>query len=112
MSMKKVNIFVVVLFLIVSCSQEKKAQDIVIEEVLTHCDCVSSFYLVMSEINDLIKNKSNLDSSEYLNEKNILESIMHSVDEKCIIYEGEDSDLQSCIQYQDLLEQMEIYGYE
>ena len=37
---------------------------------------------------------------------------MRSIDEKCIVYEGEDSDLQSCIEYQDLLEQMNIYGYE
>lgn len=98
--------------LLVSCVKEKKAKDIVIEEVTTHCDCVSSFYLVISEINTLIKNQSNLDSYEYLKEKNALELIMRSIDEKCIIYEGEDSDLQSCVEYQSLLEQMEIYGYE
>ena len=80
--------------------------------IIVSCDCVSSFYLVISEINTLIKNQSELDSYEYLKEKEALELIMRSIDEKCIIYEGEDSDLQSCIEYQDLLEQMNIYGYE
>ena len=110
--MRKVLILCLPLLFFLSCSKEKKAKDIVIEEVITPCDCVSSFYLVISEINTLIKNQSELDSYEYLKEKEALELIMRSIDEKCIIYEGEDSDLQSCIEYQDLLEQMNIYGYE
>tara|TARA_B100001758_G_C18401894_1_gene609530 strand:- start:1363 stop:1695 length:333 start_codon:yes stop_codon:yes gene_type:complete len=110
--MRKVLILFLPLLFFLSCSKEKKAKDIVVEEVITPCDCVSSFYLVISEINTLIKNQSELDSYEYLKEKEALELIMRSIDEKCIIYEGEDSDLQSCIEYQDLLEQMNIYGYE
>tara|TARA_B100000945_G_C20364620_1_gene588923 strand:- start:9 stop:341 length:333 start_codon:yes stop_codon:yes gene_type:complete len=110
--MRKVLILCLPLLFFLSCSKEKKAKDIVVEEVITPCDCVSSFYLVISEINTLIKNQSELDSYEYLKEKGSLELIMRSIDEKCIIYEGEDSDLQSCIEYQDLLEQMNIYGYE
>jgi len=110
--MRKVLILCLPLLFFLSCSKEKKAKDIVVEEVITPCDCVSSFYLVISEINNLIKNQSELDSYEYLKEKEALELIMRSIDEKCIIYEGEDSDLQSCIEYQDLLEQMNIYGYE
>ena len=110
--MRKVLILFLPLLFFLSCSKEKKAKDIVVEEVITPCDCVSSFYLVISEINTLIKNQSELDSYEYLKEKEALELIMRSIDEKCIICEGEDSDLQSCIEYQDLLEQMNIYGYE
>ena len=110
--MRKVLILYLPLLFFLSCSKEKKAKDIVVEEVITPCDCVSSFYLVISEINTLIKNQSELDSYEYLKEKEALELIMRSIDEKCIIYEGEDSDLQSCIEYQDLLEQMNTYGYE
>lgn len=110
--MRKVLILFLPLLFFLSCSKEKKAKDIVVEEVITPCDCVSSFYLVISEINTLIKNQSELDSYEYLKEKEALELIMRAIDEKCIIYEGEDSDLQSCIEYQDLLEQMNIYGYE
>ncbi len=110
--MQKVLILFIPLLFFSSCSKEKKAKDIVVEEVITPCDCVSSFYLVISEINNLIKNQTNLDSYEYLKEKNALELIMRSIDEKCIIYEGEDSDLQSCVEYQGLLEQMNVYGYE
>ena len=110
--MKKILIPFLFLLLIISCSKEKKAKDIVIEEVLTPCDCVSSFYLVISEINTLKENQSNIDSFEYINEKNMLESIASSIDEKCIIYEGEDSILKTCVEYENLLQEMDIYGFE
>lgn len=110
--MKKILIPFLFLLLIISCSKEKKAKDIVIEEVLTPCDCVSSFYLVISEINTLKENQSNMDSFEYIDEKNMLESIASSIDEKCIIYEGEDSILKTCVEYENLLQEMDIYGFE
>ncbi len=110
--MKKILIPFLFLLLIISCSKEKKAKDIVVEEVLTPCDCVSSFYLVISEINTLKENQSNMDSFEYINEKNMLESIASSIDEKCIIYEGEDSILKTCVEYENLLQEMDIYGFE
>ena len=110
--MKKILIPFLFLLLIISCSKEKKAKDIVVEEVLTPCDCVSSFYLVISEINTLKENQSNIDSFEYINEKNMLESIASSIDEKCIIYEGEDSILKTCVEYENLLQEMDIYGFE
>ena len=59
-----------------------------------------------------MQKKESLDSSKYLNEKGILESIMNSVDQKCIIYEGSDNNIQSCDDYEDLLTQMQIYGIE
>ena len=55
--MRKVLILYLPLLFFLSCSKEKKAKDIVVEEVITPCDCVSSFYLVISEINTLIKNQ-------------------------------------------------------
>lgn len=110
--MKKILIPFLFLLLIISCSKEKKAKDIVIEEVLTPCDCVSSFYLVISEINTLKENQSNMDSFEYIDEKNMLESIASSIDEKCIIYEGEDSILKTCVEYENLLQEMDVYGFE
>ena len=110
--MKKILIPFLFLLLIISCSKEKKAKDIVVEEVLTPCDCVSSFYLVISEINTLKENQSNMDSFEYIDEKNMLESIASSIDEKCIIYEGEDSILKTCVEYENLLQEMDIYGFE
>ncbi len=111
--MKNVFIFFIFLFFVFSCSKEKKAKDIVIEEIVSHCDCVSSFLLVISEMNVLRmehEKKSNIDSSTYLEKKIFLESIMRSVDKKCIIYEGADSDLQLCDDYQNLLSEMELYG--
>ena len=110
--MQKVLILFIPLLFFSSCSKEKKAKDIVVEEVITPCDCVSSFLLVVSEINELNAKKESLDSSKYLKEKAILESIMNSVDQKCIIYEGSDNNIQSCDDYKDLLNQMEIYGIE
>ena len=95
--------------LLVSCVKEKKAKDIVVEELLSPCDCVSSFWLVVSEINDLKKEESNMDSFEYMKEKAVLETIKNAVDEKCLIYEGADGDLQSCPDYNNLLSDYEVY---
>lgn len=95
--------------LLVSCVKEKKAKDIVIEELLSPCDCVSSFLLVVSEINDFKKEELNMDSFEYMKEKAILETIKNSIDDKCLIYEGADGDLQSCLDYNNLLLEYDIY---
>ena len=95
-----------------SCVKEKKAKDIVIEELLSPCDCVNSFLIVLSEINDLKKEESNIDSFEYIKENNKLEIIKGSVDEKCLIYEGADNELQSCSDYKNLLLEYELYEKE
>lgn len=108
--MRQVLILFFFILFIFSCSKEKNAKDIIIDDVITPCDCVSSFYLVISEINSLNKNQSIIDSADYMSEKKILESIMRSINEKCIVYEGEDSDLQSCVDYQKLVIEMEKYG--
>ena len=108
--MKNVFYLFIFLFFVFSCSKEKKAKDIVIEKIVSPCDCVSSFFIVISEINALSVKKSNIDSSTYLAEKKFLESIMNSVDQKCVIYEGADSDLQLCDDYQNLLSEMKLYG--
>ena len=111
--MKKILICFFFILFLTSCSKEKKAQDIIVEEILTPCDCVSSLYLVTSEINTLkvrYESGSISDSYEYLNENNILESIMNAIDEKCIVYEGADSVLQSCVDYQNLVLEMRLYG--
>lgn len=110
--MKKNLILFLFILSFFSCNRTPKAKDIVIDKIITPCDCVSSFLLVVSEINDLNAKKESLDSSKYLNEKGILESIMNSVDQKCIIYEGSDNNIQSCDDYEDLLTQMQIYGIE
>ena len=89
--------------------KEKKAKDIIIEELLNPCDCVSSFLLVVSEINDLKKEESNIDSFEYMKRKAALEIIKNSIDEKCLVYEGADDDLQSCPDYHNLLLEYELY---
>ncbi len=107
--MNKILISLLFFCLLVSCVKEKKAKDIVIEELLSPCDCVSSFWLVVSEINDLKKEESNMDSFEYMKAKAVLETIKDAIDEKCLIYEGEDDDLQSCPDYNNLLSDYEVY---
>ncbi len=107
--MNKILISFLFFFLLFSCVKEKKAKDIVIEELLTPCDCVSSFLLVVSEINDLKQEESNIDSFEYMKKKAALETIKNSIDEKCLIYEGADDDLQSCPDYNNLLLEYELY---
>ena len=43
-----------------------------------------------------------MDSSKYQKDRSFLESIMSSIDNKCIIYEGGDSLLKPCENYQNL----------
>jgi len=110
MTMKQISFFFIFCLLFNSCAKEKKAEDIVIDEVLTHCDCVNSFYLVVSELNTLNENESNLDSHTYLKTKNKLEKIMNAIDQKCIVFEGDDIELKICDNYQNLLLEMDLYG--
>ncbi len=112
--MRKILIFFFFILFLISCSKDKKAKDIVVEEISTPCDCVSTYYLVISELNTLkarVESGAISDSHEYLNEKNILESIANSIDEKCIVYEGADSVLQSCVDFQNLVLEMDVYGF-
>ncbi len=110
--MNKILISFLFFFLLFSCVKEKKAKDIVIEELLSPCDCVSSFLLVLSEINDLKKQESNIDSFEYLKEKSALETIKDSIDGRCFVYEGADDDLQACPDYDILVLEHELYEKE
>ena len=110
--MKKVFFFTLSLLFIFSCSKDKKAKDIVVAELSTPCECVNSLYIVALEINALSKTKDEMDSSLYQENRSFLESIMSSIDNKCIIYEGGDSLLKTCGNYQKLQLEMETYFYE
>ncbi len=110
--MKKAFFFTLSLLFIFSCSKDKKAKDIVVAELSTPCECVNSLYIVALEINALSKSKDEMDSSKYQENRSFLESIMSSIDNKCIIYEGGDSLLKSCENYQKLQLEMETYFYE
>jgi len=110
--MKKTFFLTLSLLFIFSCSKDKKAKDIVVTELNTPCECVNSLYIVALEINALSKSKDKMDSSKYQKDRSFLESIMSSIDNKCIIYEGGDSLLKPCENYQKLQLEMETYFYE
>ena len=110
--MKKVFFFTLSLLFIFSCSKDKKAKDIIIAELNTPCECVNSLYIVALEINNLSKSKDEMDSSKYQEDRSFLESIMSSIDNRCIIYEGGDSLLKPCENYQKLQLEMKTYFYE
>ena len=110
--MKKTFFVTLSLIFIFSCSNDKKAKDIVVADLSSPCECVNSLYIVALEINALSKSKDEMDSSKYQKDRSFLESIKTSIDNKCIIYEGGDSLLKPCENYLKLQLEMKTYLYE
>jgi len=101
--------FYILLIFIFSCAYNPKAKDIRVENINTHCDCVNSMLLVVSELNVIYQENEDKTSKSNSKSKKNLEKIMSMIDDKCIVFEGEDEKLKVCDQYDFLINEMETY---